>query len=295
MKADQVAAGIACIVAAMACLAIHDTTNKLLISTLPPVLVLWFRFLFQVLVTTPSLLHPSARVLMRTRQPRLQLLRGLLLLVCSGLAILSLQRMPVAEFTAIACLTPLALTVLARFAMKEQVSGKRWLLVAGGLIGALIIVRPGGALEWRFAWLPLLMVAFYAIYQTLTSFMTRVESPMTTHFYTGWVCASALSVLALGHGFVDLTANQLLQLLLLGLAGTLGQYLMILAFSKAPASTVSPYLYTSIAFATLAGWFVFGQIPDALASLGMLVIAVCGLGAGWLSVKEQGAQSKEPA
>ena len=87
---------------------------------------------------------------------------------------------------------------------------------------------------------------------------------------------------------------------LLGLAGVirmrgLGQYLMILAFSKAPASTVSPYLYTSIAFATLAGWFVFGQIPDALASLGMLVIAVCGLGAGWLSVKEQGAQSKELA
>ena len=77
----------------------------------------------------------------------------------------------------------------------------------------------------------------------------------------------------------------------IGFAGTLGHYLLIVAFSRAPASSVSPFLYSSIAFATLAGWLVFSHIPDLWATLGIMLIALCGLGAGWLSQREVPASS----
>jgi drug/metabolite transporter (DMT)-like permease len=68
--------------------------------------------------------------------------------------------------------------------------------------------------------------------------------------------------------------------------GTLGHYLLILAFAKAPAVTITPFLYSGIAFATFGGWLVFSHVPDRVAVLGMLLIALCGLGAGWLSHRE---------
>ena len=81
--------------------------------------------------------------------------------------------------------------------------------------------------------------------------------------------------------------TQWAQLLVLGVAGTLGHYLLILAFARSPASRVTPFLYTGIAFATFGGWLVFSHVPNSLALLGMLLIVGCGLLAGWVTLREQ--------
>jgi drug/metabolite transporter (DMT)-like permease len=94
------------------------------------------------------------------------------------------------------------------------------------------------------------------------------------------------SVLVLGAWTTDLTHTQWLLMCLIGFAGTLGHYLLIIAFSKAPAASVTPFLYSSIGFATLSGWLVFDDVPDRIAMVGMLLIALCGLGAGWLTQRE---------
>lgn len=70
-------------------------------------------------------------------------------------------------------------------------------------------------------------------------------------------------------------------MVLVGLCGTLGHYLLILAYARAPASSITPYLYSGIAFATLLGWTVFQHIPDLIASLGIALIALCGIGCAW--------------
>ena len=286
MKASVTLTGILCAVTAMACFATLDTTNKILVTGVPLLMILWVRYMFQAVATTAVMLPKRGLAIFSTRHLGLQVLRGLLLVACSLLAFMSLQRMPVAEFTAIGMLTPLAVTLLARFFMHEHVSPLRWLFVTGGMVGALLIVRPGGSMSPEDAWLPLIMVMAYASFQTLTSHMAKTENPMTLHFYTGLVGAVLASVLVPGWWTTELSAMQWLQLCIVGTMGTLGHYLLILAFAKAPAVTITPFLYSGIAFATLGGWLVFSHIPDRVAVFGMLLIALCGLGAGWLSQRE---------
>ena len=286
MKASVTLTGILCAVTAMACFATLDTTNKILVTGVPLLMILWVRYMFQAVATTAVMLPKRGLAIFSTRHLGLQVLRGLLLVACSLLAFMSLQRMPVAEFTAIGMLTPLAVTLLARFFMHEHVSPLRWLFVTGGMVGALLIVRPGGSMSPEDAWLPLIMVMAYASFQTLTSHMAKTENPMTLHFYTGLVGAVLASVLVPVWWTTELSAMQWLQLCIVGTMGTLGHYLLILAFAKAPAVTITPFLYSGIAFATLGGWLVFSHIPDRVAVFGMLLIALCGLGAGWLSQRE---------
>jgi len=162
----------------------------------------------------------------------------------SLLAFFSLKYMPVGEFTAIAMISPLVITLLAAVALKEQVSVARWLLVLGGFAGTLIIIRPGHA---TFAWtmlLPLGLVVTNALFQVLTSKMARTEEPVTMHIYTGWV-GSILITIFLPFVWVPLPSAQLWGwLLLMGLAATLGHFMLILAYQRAPAATLTPYLYT---------------------------------------------------
>lgn len=279
--------GMGYAVTAMACFAVLDTTNKFLIASVPLLMVLWFRYAFQAVATTAVMWPRRGMTMFQTHSFKLQMLRGLLLLICSVLAFASLRRMPVAEFSAIAMLTPLAVTILARFVMKEKVSHLRWMFVIGGLLGALLIVRPGGSMDASSAWLPLVMVMAYASFQTLTSHMAKTENPITMHIYTGWVGTVIASVMVLGAWTTDLSFSQWVLMCLVGFMGTLGHYLLIIAFSRATASTVTPVLYSNIAFATFGGWLVFSHVPDQIAVLGMLLIAVCGLGAGWLSSRER--------
>ena len=291
MKASVTLTGILCAVTAMACFAVLDTTNKILVAGVPLLMILWVRYMFQAIATSAMMLPKRGLAIFNTGHIGLQMLRGLLLVACSLLAFVSLQRMPVAEFTAIGMLTPLAVTLLARFVMHEHVSPLRWVFVVGGMLGAMLIVRPGGSMSPEDAWLPLVMVMSYACFQTLTSHMAKTENPMTLHFYTGLVGAVVASVLVLGWWTTDITPLQWLQLCLVGTMGTLGHYLLILAFAKAPAVTITPFLYSGIAFATFGGWLVFAHVPDRVAVLGMLLIALCGLGAGWLSHREQQASA----
>ena len=194
--------------------------------------------------------------------------------------------MPVGEFTAIAMISPLVITLLAAVALKEHVSVARWLLVLGGFAGTMIIIRPGHA---NFAWtmlLPLGLVVTNALFQVLTSKMARTEDPVTMHIYTGWV-GSILITIFLPFVWVPLPTVELWGwLLLMGLAATLGHFMLILAYQRAPAATLTPYLYTGIGFAMLGGWLVFSHVPDTWSIIGMVMIAVCGALGAWLAVKE---------
>jgi drug/metabolite transporter (DMT)-like permease len=279
--------GIVLVVLAMACFAVMDITNKLLVAGMPLLMALWFRYIFQAVVTTVAVLPRRGWALFHTQQPWRQVLRGVLLLLCSLLAFINLQHMPVAEFTAIGMLTPLAVTLLARLFLHEHVTPLRWVLILGGMAGALLIVQPGSQMSLATAWLPLLMVLVYASFQVLTSVMARTEDPVTLHFYTGWIGTAIASCLVLGWWTTDLTASQWGMLLVLGVCGTLGHYLLILAFARAPASRITPFLYTGIAFATFGGWLVFAHVPNSLALLGILLIVGCGLLAGWVTLREQ--------
>jgi drug/metabolite transporter (DMT)-like permease len=286
MPRGGVLGGVLMAVAAVACFAALDTTTKYVSASVPLLMALWFRYAFQAFATTAVVLPLRGLSALRTLHPKFQVLRGLLLLASSLFAFASLKYMPVGEFTAIVMVAPLAITVLAATVLHETVTRLRWVLVAGGFAGTLIIIRPGGqAFGWT-SLLPLALVGTNAWFQVLTSKLARTEDPLTMHFYTGWIGALIVSI-ALPFVWAALPNAWLwLGLCFMGLMATVGHFLLILAYRRAPASTLTPYLYVQIAFAMLGGWLVFAHVPDGWSVAGIAMIAVCGAAGAWLTVRE---------
>ncbi|WP_068173928.1 DMT family transporter [Hydrogenophaga taeniospiralis] len=286
--------GIVFLVSATACFAVLDTAVKYVGAFVSVLVAVWFRYTFQAVAVTAVMLPMRGRSLLRTAHPRFQLLRGALLLLVSVLSFISVQYMPVGEFTAIVMITPLVVTLLAALLLKERVSALRWVLVTGGFVGALLVVQPGGDVIGWASLLPLLMVFTYAWFQILTSQMARTEDPMTMHFYTGWVgalLASAALPLA-WQAMPDMRTFALL--CVVGLMGTVGHFLLILAFARTRASTLTPYLYAQIGFAMFCGWLVFDHVPGRFELAGIAMIVLCGASASWLTARDQRLPVDQP-
>ena len=287
MKSGQSLAGIGFVILAAACFASLDTTSKHVSASGFPVLAaLWFRYLIQALLTTAMVWPRKGRAVLRTSHPGRQLMRGVLLFGSSVLAFFSLKYLPVGKFTAIMLLTPLLITLLAAWMLREPVRALRWWLVIGGFAGTLIIFRPGShSLGWV-TLLPVGLVAMSAAFQLLTSRMARTESLTTMHFYTGWVgtllASAALPLVWQMPG----SASLWLQLILMGVLGSIGHALLIKAYMLAPTATLTPYMYSQIGFGVLGGWLVFGHVPDGWAWAGMGLIALCGVLGAALSLHE---------
>ena len=279
-------AGIALVIAALACFATLDTTTKHISTSVPLLMALWFRYAFQAVVTTAVVLPTRGLSVLRTAHPKFQVLRGALLLLTSVFAFFSLKYMPVGEFTAIVMITPLVITLLASTSLGEKVSPLRWALVVGGFAGTLVIIRPGQGAFDAVTLLPLGLVVCNSWFQVLTSKMARTEDPVTMHFYTGWA-GTLIASIALPFVWAPLASWSLWGwLAVMGLMGTVGHFMLILAYQRAPAATLTPYLYAQIGFAMLGGWLVFSHIPDGWSLVGMVMIAVCGAAGAWLAVRE---------
>jgi len=294
-NARHVLGGIGFAVLATACFATLDTTTKSVSATVPLLVALWFRYAFQAVVTTAVVWKGRGLRLLFTRHPRFQLARGILLFASSLLAFFSLKYMPVGEFTAIVLMAPLVITLLAAWMLKERVSRMRWALVCGGFIGTLVIIRPDTQhFDWAVV-LPLVLVFTNSGFQVLTGRLAQEqEDPITTHVLTGWTGTLLASVLL---PFVWVTPPDLvawLQLLVMGLMATLGHFFLILAYGRAPAATLTPYMYAQIGFASLGGWLVFSHVPDQWTLLGMGLVALCGALGAWLTVRESRRRVEMP-
>jgi len=210
--------------------------------------------------------------------------------VSSGVAFVSLSLMAVAEFSAIMMLTPMALALVSAWALKERIAWPLWCLLAGALVGALMVVQPGSS-NW--AWvtlLPVLLIVLNVAYQLLTAYLAPDVEAGAMHFYSGLVSMLLVS-LALPWGWQwPPTWEIWVLVLLLSLFSAVGHYMMILAYGLAGPATLSPFLYFQLAFATLCGWLVFSHAPNAWAWLGMGLIAVCGIA----STRLPGPRSRLP-
>ena len=282
-------AGIALLIAAVACFAVLDTTTKRVTAEVPLLMAVWARNFFQAIFTSALVLPRQGLSVLRTNKLGQQITRGVLMISVTVLAFASLGAMPVGEFTAIVMTTPLLVTLLAARLLGEHVSPFRVALVVGGFVGTAIIVRPGGgAVSWH-SWamlLPLALVLANTAFQLLTSKLTRTESTMTTQFYTSWV-GTILSSIPLIWFWTPIGDPALwLGLLLMGVAGAVGHILLIMSFERSPAATLMPYMYLQIGFAMLGGWIMFDHIPDHWSLIGIGLIALCGTAGGLLTLFE---------
>jgi drug/metabolite transporter (DMT)-like permease len=295
---QHTALGISFVIAAAACFATMDTTIRYIGAYFSVAVVLWVRYGLHAVFMTCWIALSTQRSF-RTGNPMFQIARGALLAFSSSMVFAALRRMPVAEFTAIIMLTPVITTLIARLWLKEDVSRLRWLLVAGGFAGALIVVRPGSGLIGWAALLPLAAACSNAAFQIMTSRFAPHEDPVTTNFYTGITGATIATPLLLASvadplEVLQAASNpQLAALFAVAVLGTTGHLLLIMALGKAPASTLMPFQYVQLPVAALAGFLVFGLVPDGWSWLGIAIIGVCGAASAWLNVRAA-AERRQP-
>lgn len=287
-------AAILLIVGAVACFTLLDGIVKYLTAHYPISLLVWARYVVQAVAMVIWLAPRMGSRLIRTRQPQLQLVRGAILIASSVCFVNALRRMPLAEATAINYTTPTLVIVLAVVVLKERMTPPRWAFVVAGMASMLLIVRPGTAILGAGAAFALAAALCYAAFQ-ITTRMLAAEDPRVTLFYPALV-GSVLMTLTLPFIAwpIDVAWPHVVLILLAGALGTIGHFLFILAFQRAPASGLTPFTYLQIVFATLFGWALFGQFPDGAALAGMAIIGGSGLLLAWHERRTALAAIEEP-
>ena len=266
--------GIGLMLLAVLCFAALDATSKTLSQTFAVPLLVWARYTFHFLLMVVFLAPTMKMRLIATRRPRLQVVRALMLVGTTGFAMASFRTMPLAEATAMLFVTPLAVALLAGPILGERVGTARWIAVIAGLVGMLLVARPGGAMSAAGITWALAAAACYTIYQIQTRQLAPGENTWTMLFYTALVGTATMTLaLPLFWSGPLPTPLEALMIASLGIYGGTGHFMLIRAFRHAKASTLSPFLYAQLVWAALFGWMFYGHIPDGVSVAGMAIIA----------------------
>jgi drug/metabolite transporter (DMT)-like permease len=274
--------GVALVLAATFLFAWGDTLGKHLSMLYAATLILSARYVINLVLVLIVMWPRHRSAVWRTQRTGLVVLRGLFLAIATVTMLVALRVMPVAETVAIIYITPVLLLLASGPILGERVSALGWVCAALGFAGVLLIARPGSGLDtWGVA-LCLINAVLGTGYHLLTRFLARTETTMALLFHTALV-GSVISIgLTLAMGVpVWPGGRDMLVILAYATCATVGHLLFTSAYREAPASTLAPVNYMHIAFATLLGWIVFQQLPDALGFTGMALIAAAGLLAAW--------------
>jgi drug/metabolite transporter (DMT)-like permease len=266
------------ICAATLCFASLDAVVKSLSARYPVPLLVWARWTIQVLAIAAWLAPREGFSFVRTRHPAGHLVRGGVLIGSSLCFVYALREMPLAAVTALNYSTPMMVVVLAVLVLGERLTAMRVAFVVAGVVGMLLIVKPGTDVFRGASLLALASAAFYALYQILTRRMSD-EPAGVLLFYPALVgCALMTAVMLLVPGlWVPMPWEHVAMLVIGGMVGTFGHLLFIFAFQRAPASALTPFTYVHLVWATLLGLAIFGTFPDAATIAGMAIIAGSGL------------------
>lgn len=273
--------GIGLVTLTTLCFAVLDTTAKWLVLQLPVLQVVWLRFLAHSLFSVALFAPSMGRSLVHWHHPGLQLLRGGMLAAMTGLNFWALQYLQLAETGAMQFSVPILIALLSAWWLGERLDAKRWLAIAAGFVGVLIIIRPGTQ-----AFHPAILLSagnaiLYALFNLLTRRLASSEHPATMQLASAMVATAVLTPFALWAWQAPQSLGQWLLLALAGLSGGAGHYFAAQAHRFASAAVLGPFLYQQILYMTLGGWLVFGQVPDQAVLIGAGVVVASGLYLLW--------------
>jgi drug/metabolite transporter (DMT)-like permease len=283
------------IVVASACFTTVDVSVKHLSQRYPVPLIAWARWGVQALVLL-AVAGPRLRFgLLRTRQLRPHLVRGALLIASSLCFFFALRFLPLAEATALNYTSPMLVTLLAGWLLRERLTRPRWAFVVAGFVGMLLIVRPGSDALAPAALLALGAAALYATFQIMTRKLAG-ENLMTLMIYPSLLGTLALSLaIPFVHSEDWYPTSDLAAFVGIGIMGSLGHLLFVRAFQRASASAIAPFTYVQLVWSTLAGWLVFGTFPDGWTLAGIFIIAGSGVVLTWYERWRASLPQSEPA
>ena len=257
-------------------LPIMDGFAKYLSSTIPILQITWSRYFFTVIFVLPIMLIFFRKNFKWTEQPKLQLIRGLLLFFANILFFYSISVISLAKALTLAFIAPLIVTILSPILLGEKVGLRRWAAVITGFIGSLIVLRPG-FVEINAASVAALGTGFlYGIYLIVTRKLHNSDHPLLTLLLTGVVGAIIGSAL-MPTVWVKPTITEWYMMFAIGFFASVGHLLLILSLRYADASKLAPFGYFEIITNIIIGYFFFNHFPDNWTFLGLFVIILSGI------------------
>lgn len=255
-----------------------DSCTKYLAAHYNVPYVVAIRYITQFVLMFAVLAPRHSGHLINTQRTSLVVVRAVSLSFASLFVGLALQRMPLAETTAINFLAPMLVVLLASPLLGEEIGTMGWIAAIGGFLGVLLIVRPGSGLDTVGILFSLLAVCANTTYQLLSRVLASTEKAITLLFYTALVGSIGFGLALPWFWENKMPSNLELGLfLLMGVSGGLGHYLFTSAFRYAPASLLAPANYLQLLWAALLGWLIFNNTPDHISILGMVIVAASGL------------------
>ncbi|MFD2237418.1 DMT family transporter [Aureimonas populi] len=257
-----------------------DSLGKYLMGDLPIIQVVWARYAFHTILMGAYLAATTGKRFLHTNRPGLQVARGASLLATTGLMYSSLSRAPLADATAALFMAPIVVTLLSVLLLKEKIGPRRIGAIIAGFVGVLFILRPGlGAVE-PFVLLAALAAFTNATYLLLTRALAGADDAASTQFNTTAVGAVMLTF-AVFPFWQAPQAWQFALMVAMGGIGALGHFILVVAFSRAPASLLSPFLYSQVLAAAILSVTLFGDPLHPAMVLGTVLLVGSGLYIWW--------------
>jgi drug/metabolite transporter (DMT)-like permease len=269
--------GILAMLFGMGCFVTSDTLVKLIGTQLPISQIMFVRGVFATLFIGVLVAWSGVWVQVRLVLTPVMAWRTIGELGATIFFFAGLMRLPFADAAAIGQFTPLAVTAGAALFLNEPVGWRRWMATAVGLVGVLLIIRPGTS---AFNWAALLIIACIG-FVTLRDLITRTIGdvvPSLLIILVTSVCVTLTGMVGYAlETWVDLTPNTLLGLAVSALGVTGGYYGVITAMRSGEIAVVGPFRYAAMLFALTWGYFIFGEVPDGLTWAGTAILVSAGL------------------
>jgi drug/metabolite transporter (DMT)-like permease len=261
-------------VALFACL---DTTAKYLNLHMAALQIVWARYTSAFLLTLVVSNPVTKPGLLRTGNLPLQLTRSLLLVSSTALNFLALRYMQLADVLSIIFTFPFIVAIISGPMLGEWIGWRRWLAIMFGFGGVLLITRPGTGSMQPAALFSLGATTCYGFYAVITRIVSRTDSNQTSLFYGNMI--GALVMLPVLPFVWSPPSDALIAALMLaiGVLGSLGHFCLISGHKLAPASVLSPFVYTQLIWVTILGYLVFDALPTAWTLAGAAMVVSSGL------------------
>jgi|TARA_B110000438_G_scaffold273558_1_gene293047 drug/metabolite transporter (DMT)-like permease len=257
-------------------LPIMDGFAKYLSTDLPVFQITWARYFFTVAFTFPIMFFFYRNQLKWSDKPKLQIIRGLILLIANICFFYSISVISLAKALTLAFVAPLIVTAFSPMFLGEKVGFRRWSAVVIGFIGSLVVIRPG-FVEINLASLAALGTGvMYGFYLIITRKLSTSDNPLLTLLLTGIVGAVIISCV-MPFVWVNPTLNQWSMMAAIGVFACIGHLFLILSLKYADASKLAPFSYFEIITNIIIGYYFFSDFPDNWTLLGLFIIVLSGI------------------
>ena len=257
-------------------LPVMDGFAKYLSADLPVLQITWARYFFTIAFTLPVMFFFYNKQLVWSDKPKLQILRGLILLCANICFFYAISIIPLTKALTLAFVAPLIVTAFSPILLGEKVGVRRWTAVIVGFIGSLVVIRPG-FLEINLASLAALGTGImYGFYLIITRKLSTSDNPLLTLLLTGLVGGVIVSFIV-PFIWVKPTLNQWSMMAGIGVFACIGHLFLILSLKYADASKLAPLGYTEIIPNVIIGYYFFGNFPDNWTFLGLFIIVLSGI------------------